>query len=51
MASTSYSSSLSMMSGGGNKKVGPYGSVERYGGKREVWNTSCIFHVEGSWSL
>ena len=29
MASTSYSSSLLMMSGGGEEKVGPYGSVER----------------------
>ena len=28
MASTSYSSSLSMMSGGGEEKVGPYDSVE-----------------------
>ena len=29
MASTSYSSSLSMMSGGGDGNEGPYGSVER----------------------
>ena len=29
MASTLYSSSLSMMSGGGEEKVGLYGSVER----------------------
>ena len=29
MASTSYSSSLSMTSGGGDENEGPYGSVER----------------------
>ena len=28
IASTLYSSSLSMMSGGGDEKVGPYGLVE-----------------------
>ena len=29
MASTSYSSSLSMTSGGGSRKDGPYASVEQ----------------------
>ena len=29
MASTSYSSLLSMMSGGGDENEGPYGSMER----------------------
>ena len=51
MASTSYLSSLLMTSGGGEEKVEPYGSVDWYKDKREVWNTSCILHVEGSWSL
>ena len=36
MALTSYSSLLSMMSGGGFRKVGPCDSVEQYGDRREA---------------
>ena len=50
MASTSYSSWLSMMSGGGNANAGPWVSVSWYGDNREVWNTGCIFQVTGSFS-
>ena len=49
-ASTSYSSWLSMISGGGSANAGPCISVSRYGDSREAWNTGCIFQVDGSFS-
>ena len=45
IASTSYSSSLSMTSEGGSRKDGPYALVERYGDSKEAWKTLCIFQV------
>ena len=50
MASTSYSSLLSMMSRGGSGKEGPCASVDRQGERSEAWKMSCIFQAHGSFS-
>src|ERR1700747_2060247 len=54
MASTSYSGSPSMTSGGGSVKLGPCSFVSVYFVRRLTWKTSCIrfaFHCGGmvSW--
>ena len=51
ISSTLYSSFPSIRSGGGCSKLGPYVSVSLYGIIKEAWNTRCIFHVDGSFSL
>ena len=47
ICSTSYSSSVSIRSGGGFEKLGPCVSVSLWDERREAWKTLCIFHVEG----
>ena len=51
ISSTSYSSFPSIRSGGGCSKLGPWAVVSVYGVIKEAWNTGCIFHVGGSFSL
>src|SRR5258707_11922124 len=51
MASTSYSSSPSMRSGGGLMSLGPWRSVSLYGVRRAAWKTGWIFHFIRSFSL
>ena len=46
-ASTLYSSSLSIRSGGGRRKFGLCSEVSLYVVRREVWKTGWIFHLEG----
>lgn len=48
MSSTSHSSSLLMISGGGLVKLGPWISVSRNGVSKVAWNTLWIFHCRGN---
>jgi hypothetical protein len=47
MASTSYSSSPPISSGGGRVKFGPFSLVSWYGWSSEAWKTSWIPHDTG----
>ena len=49
--STLYSSSLSIRSGGGQRKLGPCSVVSLYVMRREAWKSGCIFQWEGMRSL
>ena len=51
MASTSYSSWLSMISGGGWVNEGPWESVCRNGVRREAWNTGWMRQASGIFNL
>ena len=47
MASTSYSASPSIRSGGGLVKLGPWAFVSIYGVRRLLWKMGWMFHEAG----